>query len=197
MEIKVRELCKDIADDYIRFFDDRAFSDGSAEKGCYCVWHHWTSEHERARGLMPAAERPNRKRDFARELILGGTLHGFCAFCDGQMVGFCNADLKDNYFRLSRADNPESWRGIGGERVLAIVCYIVAPDMRHKGIAKTLLDYAVRHAQNHGYDFVEGYPSQEFSPRDCGGSAGMYTERGFEIIGVEGGIIARKKVGKS
>lgn len=34
----------------------RAFSDGSAERGCYCVWHHWTEKHEHERSLMPENE---------------------------------------------------------------------------------------------------------------------------------------------
>ena len=67
--------------------------------------------------------------------------------------------------------------------------------MRRRGIAKALLDYACQYAGENGYDYVEGYPPKgEFTVKDCGGSASMYIEHGFDIIDISGGIIARKKV---
>lgn len=196
MEIKVSRLTKDMVEAYIDFFDNRAFSDGSAEKGCYCVWHHWTEERERERSLMPEKERPYRKRNYAKELIQKGILNGFAAFCDDEMVGFCNADTKENYFRLSKENNPNSWEAINeNDKILSIVCFIIAPDMRRKGIAKTLLGCACQYAEEKGYDYVEGYPPKgEFTIRDCGGSLSMYLEQGFEIIDIPDGVVARKKL---
>ncbi|MDE5819003.1 MAG: GNAT family N-acetyltransferase [Lachnospiraceae bacterium] len=196
MNIEVKKLDSNMADEYLTFFDQRAFSDGSAEKGCYCVWHHWTDKHEQERSLMPENERPYRKRNYAKELIRNGTLNGFAAFCEEQIVGFCNADTKDHYFRLSRENQPDSWIDVNeNDKILAIVCFIVAPDMRRKGVAKALLECACQYAQENGYDYVEGYPSKgEFVVNNCGGSASMYMEQGFEIVDVPGGIIARKKM---
>lgn len=196
MNIKVYRLSKDIAEDYISYFDNRAFSDGDIEKGCYCVWHHWTDNHEYERSLMPENERPYRKRDYAKELIRNGILNGFVAYDGKQIVGFCNADIKDNYFRLSRENNPNSWTGVNAhDKILSIVCFIVAPDMRRKGIAKALLEYACQYAEEKGYDYVEGYPPHgEFTIHDCGGSVSMYVNLGFEIIDIPNGVIARKKL---
>ena len=196
MNIKVLKLSKDMAEDYISYFDNRAFLDGDIEKGCYCVWHHWTDKHEYERSLMPEIERPYRKRDYAKELIQNGLLNGFVAYYEKQIVGFCNSDLKDNYFRLRRENNPDSWIGMNAnDKILSIVCFIVAPDMRRKGIAKALLDYACQYAEENGYDYVEGYPPHgEFTIHDCGGSVSMYVNLGFEIIDIPNGIIARKKL---
>ena len=196
MRIQVRQLSKDMAGAYLRYFDDRAFSDGSPEKGCYCVWHHWTDAHERERSVMPEEQRIRRKREYAKELIENGTLHGFAALDGDQMVGFCNADLKSRYFRLSRANNADSWKGVGEhDSVLSIVCYIVAPDMRRKGIAKALLAAACQYAEAMGYDYVEGYPPlEEFSECHCGGSLSMYVNAGFDIIEIPHGVIARKRL---
>lgn len=198
MNIEVKRLNGNMAEEYLDFFDHRAFSDGSAEKGCYCVWHHWTDQHEKERSLMPEKERPYCKRNYAKELIQNGILNGFAAFYDGRIVGFCNADAKDHYFRLSRENHPNSWMGVNeNDKILAIVCFIVDPDMRRKGVAKALLECACHYAEENGYDYVEGYPSKgEFVVNNCGGSASMYIDQGFEIMEVPDGIIARKKLKK-
>ena len=195
MDITVCKLTNNMANDYIDYFDNRAFSDGNIQKGCYCVWHHWTEKHEQERNLMPENERPFRKRDYAKELIERGILNGFVAIHEDKIVGFCNADLKDNYFRLSKENTPNSWIGAReGDKIFSIVCFTVEPDMRRKGIAKAMLDCACRYAKENGYDFVEGYPSQgNFSVSDCGGSVEMYINQGFDIIEIPNGVVARKK----
>lgn len=196
MNIEVKRLNGNMAEEYLDFFDHRAFSDGSAEQGCYCVWHHWTDQHEKERSLMPEKERPYCKRNYAKELIQNGILNGFAAFDNGRIVGFCNADTKDHYFRLSRENHPNSWMGVNeNDKILAIVCFIVDPDMRRKGVAKALLECACHYAEENGYDYVEGYPSKgEFVVNNCGGSASMYIDQGFEIMEVPDGIIARKRL---
>ena len=196
MDIKVCKLTKDMMDDYIDYFENRAFADGNIQKGCYCVWHHWTEKHEKERNLLPENERPCCKREYAKELISNSILNGFVAIYEHQIVGFCNADLKNNYFRLSRELAPYSWNGVeDGDKVLSIVCFTVQPDMRRKGIAKALLASACQYAMENEYDYVEGYPSQgKFSISDCGGAAEMYVNQGFDILETPGGIIARKKI---
>lgn len=195
MEFNIRKLDKNFADEYIDFFDNRAFSDGSAEKGCYCVWHHWTDKHEYERSLMPDNEKQYCKRNYAKKLIQNGILNGFVALYNNQITGFCNSDIKDNYFRLDRENFPHSWKDTNvNDKILSIVCFIIDPGMRKNGIAKALLNYACQYAKEHGYDYVEGYPSQgKFNIKNCGGPVSMYTSLGFEIIDITGGVIARKR----
>lgn len=196
MDIKIQELKPDMALKYIDFFDNRAFSDGNINKGCYCVWHHWTEKHEYERSQLPIKKRPLCKRDYAVELIKHNKLHGFVACDDNDIIGFCNADLKDNYFRFSKENNHESWIGIDiNEKVLSIVCFTVAPNYRGKGIAKRMLEYACEYAKKNGYDYIESYPCDgEFNSNNCCGHRTMYESQGFAIINISDGIIARKKL---
>ena len=192
MDIIVMKLTPELAEDYIDYFDNRAFSDGNKEKGCYCVWHHWTEKCEYERSLLPESERAYCKRNYARELIQRGKLNGFAAFCGREMVGFCNADRKSSYFRLSGEN------GLGNaenDKILSIVCFTVAPDMRRRGIAKAMLAGACKYAEENGFDYVEGYPmAGDFIVSDCGGSVSMYVEQGFDITRIDDGVVARKKI---
>ncbi len=192
----IHKLTPDMAEQYVAYFDNRAFSDGNEQRGCYCVWHHWTEHKEAERSALPENERPFCKRNYAYELVKNGKLNGFVAVSEGEIVGFCNADLKENYFRHSRDNDPESWEGIDSEsKVLAIVCYIVAPDMRGKGIAESLLEYACDYAKENGFDYIEGYPSDGvFDARNCGGTDSMYIKREFQILHTGSRIIARKRL---
>lgn len=196
MDIKIQELNPDMALQYVDFFDNRAFDDGNINKGCYCVWHHWTEKHECERSRLPIEERPFCKRNFAIDLIQHDQLHGFVACYNNEIIGFCNADLKDNYFRHSKENHPDSWSGIeNNANVFAIVCFTIAPDLRGRGIAKKLLNYACEFAKKNGYDYVESYPSDgAFDPGNCCGNRSMYEAQGFTIINVTDGIIARKKL---
>ena len=195
-EISVHKLTPDMAEQYVAYFDNRAFSDGNEQKGCYCVWHHWTEQKEAERSALPENERPFCKRNYAYELVKNGKLNGFVAVSEGEIVGFCNADLKENYFRHCRDNDPESWEGLNVEfRVIAIVCYIVAPDMRGMGIADSLLECACDYAKVNGFDYIEGYPSDGvFDARNCGGTVSMYKKRGFQILQTGSRIIARRKL---
>ena len=196
MDIKIQELNSNMALEYIDFFDNRAFSDGNINKGCYCVWHHWTEKHEYERNQLPIEERPFCKKNYAIELIEHNKLHGFVACYDNKIIGFCNADLKNNYFRFSRENHPDSWVGVDkNDKILAIVCFTVAPDYRGRGIAKKMLTYACEYAKENHYDYVESYPSDaEFNPNHCCGSRSMYEQQGFKIIHMNNGIIARRKM---
>lgn len=198
LNIKIQELKPDMVQGYVDFFDNRAFSDGNINKGCYCVWHHWTEKHEYERSQLPMEKRASCKRDYAIRLIEGNRLHGFVALHNNEIIGFANADLKDNYFRLSKDNNPDSWIDIhNDDRVLAIVCFTVAPSYRGRGIAKKLLSFACEFAEWNGYDYVESYPSDgEFNPNNCCGSKSMYEAQGFSIISINNGVIARKKIKK-
>lgn len=195
MELKTVRLGREMAEDYLDFFDRRAFSDGNIQKGCYCVWHHWTDQREYERSLLPEDERPSVKRNYARELIQSGLLNGFAAFYGEQMIGFCNADDKNRYFRLNRENSPNTWSGVStDDRILSVVCFTVAPEMRGKGVATALLSHVCRYAEENGYDLVEGYPPRgRFTVSDCGGSASMFVKQGFEIVEIPDGIVARKK----
>lgn len=196
MNIEIKKLSPEMSFDYVDFFDNRAFSDGNINKGCYCVWHHWTDKHEYERSLLPKQERAFVKRNYAIQLIERGKLNGFVAYDGNKIIGFCNADVKDNYFRLSMKNDADSWQGINpNDKILCIVCFVVDPNMRGRGIAKALLKAICKYAKENNFNYVESYPNvDKFVSTNCCGPASMYKTFGFELIECVDGVIARKRI---
>jgi ribosomal protein S18 acetylase RimI-like enzyme len=78
------------------------------------------------------------------------------------------------YFDL--IDNPH-------DKVCSIVCFVVHPDCRRKGIARKLLEQVIADYSKRDYDYIEAYPgnSQLSCERLYKGPLELYKEFGFRI----------------
>lgn len=181
--------------EYINFFENRGLIKGDINQGCYCVWHHWTDKHEINRSKLPEDEQPLVKRNYAIELIKEGKLNGFAAYSNNKMIGFCNVDNKENYFRLNRDNNPTTWINLNdNDKILSIVCYVIDVNLRGKGVASSLLKSIINYGVENNFHCIEAYPSaDEFKSTNCCGTVSMYVKQGFSIVHDTGSeIIARK-----
>jgi len=113
---------------------------------------------------LPAARQngprdPRRKigkrpgRGFCREKMAG-----YLAYLEDSPVGWCNANDKRNYARLAADKN----LGIDPrEKVGSIVCFVIGPQYRRRGIAKRLLEEACAGFEKKGYACAEGLPPKK------------------------------------
>ncbi len=187
MATEMKPLTSELVDDFLYFFDHIAFADNPDWAGCYCYFYH-----------VPKAdwEKSTKEgnREGAKQLILAGAMHGYLAYADGQPVGWCNANDKSSYRRL--LDDKELWDS-EGNKVGAIVCFIIAPDQRKKGIARQLLQGVCSGFESQGYDYAEAYPRKgELSAAEqYHGPLSLYLEEGFSIHkGFESYSIVRKRL---
>lgn len=182
MKIEIKKLMPDMASEYIEFFDTTPHDDGIPEHTCYCV--NWCAENQRDRAKdIPRDER----RRLARKYIENGTLQGYIATVEGRMVAWCNANTKGKcldcfgwyYFMTEINELP-----VEGEKIKSIFCFVVAPDMKRKGIATKLLDFICEDSKNDGYDYVEAYPMKDESDEFMFyvGHSGLYEKLGFEVF---------------
>lgn len=140
-------------------------------------------------------QKKNFKKELAYHWILQGELNGFLAYYNGVPIGWCNADDKQHYDRLRQNKNPENWIDSNNEdKVLSIVCFIVSPIMRGKGVATALLQNICLYAERYDYQYIEAYPSEEgLSVTNYHGQFSMYEKIGFQLVGNSKiGLIARK-----
>ena len=151
MNIAIRPLTPELLADYFRFFDDVAFADHPEWSQCYCLAFHfepsWDAED---------ADRDNPWRERAVRFVRENKIRGYLAYADGNVIGWCSADDRNNYAALKRNADLEHETS---NKIKSVVCFLVAPDMRGKGIATQLLERVCADAETESYDFIEGYPS--------------------------------------
>lgn len=172
MKIEIRPLTPDLEKDYFDFFEHRAFSDGSPFYPCYCNAFNMKADEiiamcDKARVYGGETEGWKRAlRESAVQMLRAGKIRGYLAYDGGIAIGWCNANDRLNYYRVGAfdldqdpTDQTPSYDQ-GTFRIKSVVCFEISPDCRGKGIAGLLLEKACTDAQEEGYDFMEGYPTE-------------------------------------
>ncbi len=172
MDIEIRPLSKDLKDDYLYFFDNMVWEENPEWSICYCYDYHFlgdvaTCTHESNRAAVG-------------NLIMEDKMSGYLVFDNDKPVGWCNANNRNNYQRLLRdydfVDNPD-------DKVCSIVCFIIHPDYRRKGIAKKILERIIQDYSTQDYDYIEAYPRKGdlSSERNFKGPLEMYKQYDFKV----------------
>ena len=182
VKIEVRELTPELLDDYLIFFDKDAFTDFPEWSGCYCGFYETPGNKWDASANAGPAHRAARV-----ERIRSGKAHGLLAFAGPKVVGWCNAQPRSSFLNMRRyatvVDNPS-------EPVGSIMCFLVAPGQRGKGVGTALLNAACDKFRRDGLRVAEGYPTTSPVERDWEtpwaeenykGSLNMYLKAGFKV----------------
>ena len=159
--ITIKPLTPELAGDYFDFFDNRAFTDHTEWSCCYCTYFHFDREREKEIGriVKEGVDLRTALRGAAAELIKAGTLHGYLAYDGDAAVGFVNANDKKAYGRFDGNGARSLFVSeSGGGKIKAIVCFIIAPEYRGRGVATAVLERICEDARQKGYSAVEGYP---------------------------------------
>ena len=158
MEIEIRRLKQELLDDYLYFFDNTAFTDHKEWSRCYCIHFHTYEEMNDEYKAYSSTGKTDFTRVKVSQFIRNGMIQGYLAYIDGQVVGWVNANDKKNYTSLKNNVNPGLWTDDEDCNVKSIVCFLVSPDMRRKGISTKLLERVCADAREDNYDFIEAYP---------------------------------------
>ena len=191
-DINIKKLTPDLKDDYLDFFDNRAFSDGNPNGPCYCTS---PNQDEEAIKQMVSEFQVNGVKDtvrkYAVDLLDQGKISGYLAYDDGISIGWCNAADIDSYDGFV----PDFARENVCGKTVAIVCFEIAPGYRGKGIASALIEKVCEDAKAGGYAAVEGYAKvtdvrDEF---DFTGPVHLYEKAGFSRVAEQNGQVIMRK----
>ena len=196
MDITVRRLTPELAEEYVRFFDVTPHDDRSAkdELPCYCVtWRSDDAYDENNAHWYPTREE---RRERAAQFVKAGKIQGYLAYRGERVVGWCNAtadckggvDYLRGYYPIEPYD--------ANVKVKSIFCFVVAPDMQRNGVATLLAGRVCEDAAAEGYDYVEAYPNVGDVPYDFRGPLAMYERLGFtRSVERDGRVAVRKRLG--
>jgi ribosomal protein S18 acetylase RimI-like enzyme len=173
-------------DEYLQFFDTRAFTDNPRWADCYCYYPlHDPREKD-------WAERTGlENREAVSGCILSGRSQGYLAYRDGEVIGWCSAGPRSLYPMLRDEPRPVA------DSTGAIFCFIVAPEHRGQGVASALLDAACVGLQARGLTVAQARPLKEPSsaPNERG-PLPMYLKAGFVVVNEypDGTVLVQKRL---
>ncbi|NVM18467.1 MAG: GNAT family N-acetyltransferase [Candidatus Lokiarchaeota archaeon] len=190
MDLIVKPLRPDLLEDFLNFFDNIAFSDNPEWGVCYCQFYHFAGNIEH---WKKATKEQN--RNAAKTLITEENMNGFLAFIDNEPVGWCNVNSKDVYEKIPI--NSESEDNLEGS-LASIVCFLIAPAQRKKGIARKLLKHAIKRLKEAGFDWIEVYPRKGdlSDAHSYHGPESLFDSEGFIVVEEdEHFLLMRKRLG--
>jgi GNAT superfamily N-acetyltransferase len=170
-EVGIVPIAPERADDAIKFFDRDAFPDNPWWGACYCMFYPLGGRQNEDWGEEPWQEN---RRDQRRRIQEGRTT-GTLAYADGKVVGWCNGTARSEFPSLATGED---------DGVMSVVCFVVAPPYRGKGVATRLLEGVISRSSDLGFGRLEAYPvrSADDEARAFHGTLDLFQRFGFETI---------------
>jgi GNAT superfamily N-acetyltransferase len=168
--LRVVPLRPDRLPDFLQFFDGEAFRDNPGWSSCFCQCFY--EDHRTIQWLKRTAEE---NREAALQRISTQQMRGHLAYRDDHVVGWCNAAPR----RLLHALDAEPIEN--ADEVGTILCFLVDPSSRGKGIAKALLSSACEEFREQGLRYAEANPrpAARGAAENHFGPLAMYLANGF------------------
>ncbi len=193
MNLIIKPLSSELINDYLDFFDNRAFTDGNPNGPCYCTSPNQTQEEIKAM-VSEFADNGVKEtvRKYAVDMLKRGKIRGYLAFDGDASIGWCNAADIDSYTGFV----PDFARQIVCGKTISIVCFELAPEYRGIGIASAFIDRVCADAKIAGYSAVEGYAcvKDKRDDFDFTGPIRLFGKAGFTEVARQNGQIIMRKV---
>lgn len=172
MNIEIKPLTKDLKEDYLFLFDNMVHKENPEWSKCYCNDYHFLGDVETCTHAM--------SRAMIIDRIEENELQGYLVFNEGKAVGWCNVNNRSNYQRLIRdyelIESP-------GDKICSLVCFLIHPDFRRKGISQQILSRVISDYSDTEYDYLEAYPKKDKTgTSNFNGSLELYKRNGFKVV---------------
>lgn len=175
--MRIEPLSPALLNDWLHFFDTAAFTDNADWAGCYCSCYQVNCSNKEW-----SSRTKEQNRTWAQLAIQSGTLQGYLAYEGSQAVGWCNVNGKTSFPLLIR--EKELLHDEASSKTAAIICFVISPQHRGKGIARKLLQHAIAGYAAKGVEAIEAYPYKgELSPADqFHGPLELFLSEGFSVL---------------
>jgi ribosomal protein S18 acetylase RimI-like enzyme len=148
----------------------------SIARGCWCMYYRESGQTPVAPGQSPAEARKQALHALAGRQPPPGLI----AYASGQPVGWVSLGPRPDFLKLRRSP---VMKPVDDQPVWSVVCFVVPPAFRHRGVATALLRGAIRFAAEQGATLLEAYPVDK-AERGADdwlwfGAKSMYDKAGF------------------
>ena len=131
-----------------RWDDVLAIMGRNGDIGCWCQ-----APRGVARGY--GAAEPGSRRAALRAQLDDDPPAGMLAYVDGEVAGWCGFGPRP---RLPRLERSRTIPKVDDQAVWSVLCFLVLPGFRRRGVAAALLDGVVAYARRSGAPGLEAYP---------------------------------------
>jgi len=180
-DLQIKPLNPEMADQFTSYLSEMDYSHAEHWHFCYCQYYHvdCSSVEWRER----TAEQ---NKDLAMENISNGLMHGLVALDGEQMVGLVNVNDVKNFALLKKDEELHQFPG----RSAMVVCFVIHPEYRGKGLAGKMLAEAVEESRRQGFDRIIGRPFlwSAHPQRQYHGVPKMYENLGFKEVSETNGV---------
>lgn len=188
MEYTLRPLTPQDGETFADYLAHLDFSHAPYFSSCFCRYYHVACSDE---AWMERSALKNRTESV--EAIQEGRMKGYLAFYGDACVGWLNANALETYDRLLPDLAPYAQEKKTG----VVICFVLHPDHRGKGLATQMLEKALDGFKAEGFAQVLGLST--LNPdvpvaRQYSGRYAMFQKLGFEDLGPVGGRQLMRKI---
>ena len=148
MKLRIEPLTDERWDDLVELFERPG---ASIARGCYCMYYRRSGKHDVPAG-MTYSEADKRA---LKSLVDRGVVPGLIGYENGRPIGWVSLGPREDYAKLRRSP---VMKPVDERPVWSIVCFVVDPQTRRRGVAEAMLSGAVRWARKQGVTLLEAYP---------------------------------------
>ena len=158
---------------------DTLFARGDP-RTCQCAYLRLT--HRDYAHSSPAEHRDLHHRAVRRAARAKRTA-GMIAYDDAGPVGWVSIGPRSEFARIVASPVLQP---VDDAEVTSVVCFVIAPRARRRGVARALLDAVIAYAAEHGIGLLEAYPVDRGGERAPGaelwrGPRRLYEAAGFTV----------------
>lgn len=194
--IVTKPLLPEHAGEFLRFFDHErgaAFADNPAWAKCYCHYYHVP------KSIRWASLTGQRNRSAMEAWIDVGEMEGFVAYEGAELVGWVNAQARHKlphcFARLGITPTPLPCELF---EAAAILCFVIDPSRRRRGIARALLRGALESLAARGFKLVDAFPfksgDSQLAADHYHGPLSLFLDAGFGILGEDNRLTVVRKL---
>ena len=153
----------------------------SQARQCWCMYYRRSGRPAGA-GITNWPGREANRREFEKA-VKAGAFMGVVGYRGDEPIGWLSLGPRETYPKLERSP---AMRPVDAEPVWSLVCFVIPPEHRGQGVARAILEGAIRFARKQKVKWLEAYPVDKAGRSSDNsmwfGTRTMYADAGFEEV---------------